>query len=136
MITIENECVGCSSPSYPCIGDSCPNRNIEVVRCNTCKDDLYTYIDGENEDEHFCIECAIDKLYEKEKAIKYLSSDEDIKADFVEFIFTKDELFDLAIKHAQDKLKAFGDDEILRFVSENKDDYLRTVTKIKTIRDL
>ena len=41
----ENRCVDCG---LPCLGDSCPNRNVEVCYCDKCKseipfDDCYDY---------------------------------------------------------------------------------------------
>lgn len=36
MIRIENHCCNCAAPGYPCIGSSCPNRNVEVHYCDKC----------------------------------------------------------------------------------------------------
>lgn len=49
MRKIENHCMGCDAPGYPCLGDSCPNRNVEVYYCDKCGDlleDIYD-VDGE-----------------------------------------------------------------------------------------
>ena len=57
MIKYENECCGCATESYPCLGDSCPNRYVMHLYCDKCKDDvelLYNY-DGEE----LCEECLL-----------------------------------------------------------------------------
>lgn len=36
MIEYVNECCGCAVPGYPCIGASCPNRNVPRYRCDVC----------------------------------------------------------------------------------------------------
>lgn len=66
MVKYENHCVGCAAPGYPCMGSSCPNRNVEVTYCDWCgaeidPDEVYS-VDGEDvcEDclkEHFKKEC-------------------------------------------------------------------------------
>lgn len=33
---IENHCCDCAVPGYPCIGESCPNRNVKVHYCDKC----------------------------------------------------------------------------------------------------
>ena len=33
MVSYENQCVGCDRP---CIGDSCPYRNVRVLTCDSC----------------------------------------------------------------------------------------------------
>lgn len=35
MIRYENECVGCP-PELGCLGNSCPNRNVERHYCDEC----------------------------------------------------------------------------------------------------
>lgn len=53
-----NECVDCG---LPCLGDSCPYRNVTRLYCDECGDetDLY-YYDGQE----LCIDC-IEKNLEK-----------------------------------------------------------------------
>ena len=52
MIKIENWCVGCRDIGLPCIGQSCPNRHVEVHYCDKCGEELdwrnYRY-NGEEE---------------------------------------------------------------------------------------
>jgi DNA-directed RNA polymerase subunit RPC12/RpoP len=60
MIRYENECVGCSTPAYPCMGDSCPNLNVPHLYCDECGfdvDDLYEY-----DDEQICEECLLKRF--------------------------------------------------------------------------
>ena len=40
MITYEDECCGCATESYPCLGNACPNRNVKHLYCDKCKDDV------------------------------------------------------------------------------------------------
>ena len=57
MITYEDECCGCTTESYPCLGSACPNRNVKHLYCDKCKDDvekLYKY-DGQE----ICEECLL-----------------------------------------------------------------------------
>ncbi len=58
MKKIENECLGCD---LPCMGSSCPYRNVTRFYCDKCGDEaqLYHY-DGKE----LCIDC-IEKLLEK-----------------------------------------------------------------------
>lgn len=60
MIKRENECVDCG---LPCLGSSCPNRNVIRIYCDKCGEDgkVYHY-DGE----HLCITCIEDTLEEVE----------------------------------------------------------------------
>lgn len=58
MVKIENECVDCG---LPCLGDSCPYRNVVRYYCDKCKEEnkLYHY------DEHeLCIDCIEKELEE------------------------------------------------------------------------
>lgn len=51
-----NECVNCG---LPCLGSSCPNRNVIVICCDECEEetDIYRF-----DDEELCIDCIIDRL--------------------------------------------------------------------------
>lgn len=40
MIKYENHCCACAVPAYPCLGASCPNRNVEVHYCDECGAEL------------------------------------------------------------------------------------------------
>lgn len=57
MIKIENHCCGCAAPGYPCLGNSCPNRRVEVIYCDACHNEIFAndlVIDG---DRHYHIGC-------------------------------------------------------------------------------
>ena len=53
MKKIENECVGCD---LPCLGNSCPNRNVVRFYCDKCGEEamLYKY-----NDEELCQDCLL-----------------------------------------------------------------------------
>lgn len=63
MVKLENDCCGCAVPAYPCVGDSCPNRQVPHYYCDECgweadgSDSIY-YFDGQE----LCIECIKEKL--------------------------------------------------------------------------
>ena len=55
MIKIEDECVCCG---LPCLGSSCPNRNVKRYYCDECGeevDTLYRYDDGTE----LCEDCLL-----------------------------------------------------------------------------
>lgn len=59
VVVKENHCVDCG---LPCLGSSCPNRNVEVCYCDKCKcelpyDGIYE-VDGEE----LCEECLKEKF--------------------------------------------------------------------------
>lgn len=56
MMKIENECVDCG---LPCLGDSCPFRNVTRYYCDKCNDEaqLYHY-DGME----LCADCILEQL--------------------------------------------------------------------------
>jgi hypothetical protein len=60
MKEITNECVGCPS-EMGCLGNSCPNRNVERYYCDVCgeelDDEIYE-VDGED----LCIECLKERF--------------------------------------------------------------------------
>lgn len=58
MVKYENECVCCD---LPCMGTSCPNRNVPHYYCDDCgeEDTLYEF-DGEE----LCINCIKNRLTE------------------------------------------------------------------------
>ena len=57
MTRIENQCVDCA---LPCLGSTCPNRNVRVLYCDNCEyeaDKLYV-LDGSE----VCKECLFEML--------------------------------------------------------------------------
>lgn len=61
MIKYEDECCGCSSSAYPCIGSSCPRLNVAKYSCDECNGDDQLYYYDERE---LCLSC-IEQLLEK-----------------------------------------------------------------------
>lgn len=61
MIRYEDDCRGCATDTYLCLGKYCPRRNIKVLECDKCGDDtveeLYRY-DGME----LCSGCLLDML--------------------------------------------------------------------------
>lgn len=60
MVIYENECCDCAVPGYPCLGNSCQNRNVKHYYCDDCRDDvekLYRF-DGEE----LCLDCVEKRL--------------------------------------------------------------------------
>ena len=53
MIKYEDECVGCPK-EMGCLGNSCPNLNVERHYCDSCGDDATLNIDEQD----FCDTCA------------------------------------------------------------------------------
>ena len=64
MIRVENHCCSCATPGYPCLGETCPNRNVEVHYCDRCGEEIEgdIYDDGEQE---LCESCLLER-YRKE----------------------------------------------------------------------
>ena len=68
MIKYEDECCGCATESYPCLGSACSNRNVPHFYCDKCGEDveeLYK-VDGEE----LCEECLKDN-FEKVELEEY-----------------------------------------------------------------
>lgn len=60
MVTYENECVGCATENYPCLGSSCPNRNVEHLYCDICgqeQEELYLF-----EEYELCLDCLLKQV--------------------------------------------------------------------------
>ena len=62
MIKFENECCGCATESYPCIGSACPNRKVPHLLCDRCGDDVEELYKCDGEE--LCEECLL-KTFEK-----------------------------------------------------------------------
>ena len=65
MIQYENHCCDCAAPGYPCLGSTCPHRNVAIHYCDSCGEeiegDLYE-VDGEE----LCEECLKD-MFRRER---------------------------------------------------------------------
>lgn len=59
MIRYEDDCVGCATESYPCLGRSCPNRNVPHYYCDDCGDEVDLY---EFDGYQLCINCVEKRL--------------------------------------------------------------------------
>ena len=55
MVKYENYCVGCTSMGLPCMGSTCPNRNVPVYYCDKCNEEVEEVheVDGEE----LCEDC-------------------------------------------------------------------------------
>lgn len=40
MVKYEDECYGCATESYPCLGSACPNRHVKHLYCDECYDEV------------------------------------------------------------------------------------------------
>lgn len=47
MVKYKDEYCGCATESYPCLGSSCPNRNVKNLYCDECDDDVEELYDFE-----------------------------------------------------------------------------------------
>lgn len=56
MKSITNECVGCVNMGLYCLGNGCPNRNVERFYCDKCgsEEKLYIY-----EGSELCESCLL-----------------------------------------------------------------------------
>lgn len=63
----EDECCGCAVPSYPCMGDACPNRHVPYWKCDECGEEGFNEEEMYNDD--YCIDCAIKLGYTEKKGL-------------------------------------------------------------------
>lgn len=61
MVRFENQCCSCAVPAYPCLGSSCPNRNVPVLICDKCKDEVEELF-WWDDTEQWCIDCIKENL--------------------------------------------------------------------------
>lgn len=59
MRTVTDECCSCATESYPCLGSSCPNRNVVRYYCDRCKEEFYPEELYQYESEEVCAECIL-----------------------------------------------------------------------------
>lgn len=57
MVKYENDCCGCATESYPCLGDGCSFKRVAHFYCDKCKSEvdegeLYEFAGDE-----MCLEC-------------------------------------------------------------------------------
>ena len=59
MKRIENDCCGCAVPAYPCMGNSCPKRNVAHYYCDECgREDVLR----DTEFGELCESCLLNKF--------------------------------------------------------------------------
>lgn len=59
MVKIENDCCGCATGPYPCLGNSCPRRNVKHYYCDKCEEETVLYELG---DSQLCADCVLEQL--------------------------------------------------------------------------
>ena len=62
MIIYENHCSDCATPSYPCLGSSCPHRQVPVECCDCCEEPFYENAVYEVDGEILCENCLKEKF--------------------------------------------------------------------------
>ena len=58
-VRYEDQCVDCG---LPCMGESCPNRNVPVYTCDDCDEEFYPEDLYEVEDEMLCEHCLLNRF--------------------------------------------------------------------------
>lgn len=59
MVEYVNECLGCATESYPCLGSVCPNRQVARFYCDECGEETTLYrFNGRD----LCIDCVKNRL--------------------------------------------------------------------------
>lgn len=61
-VIYEDECCGCDTPGYPCLGPGCLNRHVPHLYCDKCKEEVETLYETENG--QLCAKCVMEG-YEK-----------------------------------------------------------------------
>lgn len=61
MVYYEDECCGCATETYPCLGNSCPKLHVLHVECDKCHKEVDELYYGENGDQ-LCADCALEEL--------------------------------------------------------------------------
>lgn len=60
MVKYEDECYGCATESYPCLGSACPNRHVKHLYCDECDDEVEEVYDFEGI--QLCEKCRLKKF--------------------------------------------------------------------------
>lgn len=66
MVRYENHCCDCATPSYPCKGEQCPLRRVEVHYCDNpkCREQLDEIYDDDGKE--LCADCLLARYRRKE----------------------------------------------------------------------
>lgn len=62
MVVIENHCCDCAVPGYPCLGNACKRRHVEVHYCDKCGFDIPDREIHKVGDKEYCEDCY-EELY-------------------------------------------------------------------------
>ncbi len=57
MIRYTNECCGCATENYPCLGQACSNRNVIRFYCDACNNEVNELRDFDGE--QLCNDCLM-----------------------------------------------------------------------------
>lgn len=57
MVRYEDQCVSCG---LPCMGSSCPNRNVPVQYCDECDEEIDEVYDVDGDE--LCEECCLKRF--------------------------------------------------------------------------
>lgn len=63
-VRTEDQCCGCATPGYQCLGRTCPNRAVTIVTCDHCDEELQDEI-YEVDGEDLCEDC-LKAMFRKE----------------------------------------------------------------------
>lgn len=44
MVKYEDECCGCATENYPCLGSECTNRHVKHLYCDKCGEDVEDFM--------------------------------------------------------------------------------------------
>jgi hypothetical protein len=61
MERIENHCVGCAD-GLGCMGSACPNRNVRVIYCDSCGEEINIDDVYEADGDELCEDCLKDRF--------------------------------------------------------------------------
>lgn len=59
MVRYENECVGCRDLGLPCLGSTCPNRNVPHFECDECREDFSPDELYDADGQMLCADCIL-----------------------------------------------------------------------------
>ena len=57
MVKYEDECCGCATEDYPCLGNRCPNINVKHLYCDKCGEDVEELIEYDGKE--LCKNCLM-----------------------------------------------------------------------------
>lgn len=60
VVKYVDECCDCAVPAYPCLGSSCPNRNVKHLYCDKCGEDVERLYEFDGKE--LCGYCVLKEL--------------------------------------------------------------------------